>query len=122
MISTQKKRAQGTGASTSYAETGCQPSKLCSRHLYQPTTFKQVQGSNNQSTSSSTRYDKGGRKASHGKMESLDQLKSAYFAKMQSLNKKLDNERALQKLQREESRSRSKSPLQPGRNMPRQMP
>ena len=55
-------------------------------------------------------------------MESLDQLKSAYFAKMQSLNKKLDNERALQKLQREESRSRSKSPLQPGRNMPRQMP
>ena len=41
---------------------------------------------------------------------------------MQSLNQKLDNERALQKLQREESRSRSKSPLQPARNMPRQMP
>ena len=41
---------------------------------------------------------------------------------MQSLNKKLDNERALQKLQREDSRSRSKSPLQPARDMPRQMP
>ena len=40
MLSTQKKRAQGTGASTSYTETGCQPSKLASRQLYQPAAFR----------------------------------------------------------------------------------
>ena len=56
------------------------------------------------------------------KVESLDQLKSAYFAKMQSLTKKLDNDRVVgsnQHLRKDDSNSRSKSPMQPGRNMPR---
>jgi len=35
--------------------------------------------------------------SSQRKIETLDQLKTAYFAKMQSLNKKLENERELHK-------------------------
>lgn len=45
------------------------------------------------------------------KIETLDELKNAYFAKMQSLNKKLENSRVQREQQREESRSRSKSPF-----------
>ena len=54
----------------------------------------------------------------------MDQLKRDYFAKMQAVTKKLDSERvvASHHHRREDSQSRSKSPMQPWRNMPRQMP
>ena len=44
---------------------------------------------------------------------------------MQSLTKKLDSERVIgtnNSHRKDESNSRSKSPMQAGRNMPRQMP
>ena len=44
---------------------------------------------------------------------------------MQSLTKKLDSDRVVgsnQNNRKDDSNSRSKSPMQPGRNMPRQMP
>ena len=68
--------------------------------------------------------DKSRKASSKDKVESLDQLKSAYFAKMQTLTKKLDSERVIGKTsyRKDESNSRSKSPMQAGRNMPRQMP
>jgi hypothetical protein len=48
-------------------------------------------------------------------IDTLQNLKSAYFSKMQSLNKKLENDRANHRKQLEKSRqrtsSRSKSPI-----------
>ena len=47
-----------------------------------------------------------------GKPENFDQIKSAYFAKMQQLNKKFENERLVARVgKREDSQSRSKSPM-----------
>ena len=57
-------------------------------------------------------------------IDTLQNLKSAYFNKMQSLNKKLEDDRAIHRKQLENKRtiSRSKSPMQqPNRNMPRQI-
>ena len=63
------------------------------------------------------------KQAGVGKPENFDQIKSAYFAKMQTLNKKFENERLVARVsKKDDSQSRSKSPMQPGRNMPRQMP
>ena len=41
--------------------------------------------------------EKSRKASSKDKVESLDQLKSAYFAKMQTLTKKLDSERVIGK-------------------------
>ena len=109
LLANQKRKASGNNRSAAL-EQRCQPSKT----LLSSTK-----------TSQQLRAEKSRKGSSKEKIESLDQLKSAYFAKMQSLTKKLDSERVIgtnNSHRKDESNSRSKSPMQAGRNMPRQMP